>query len=233
MLKTTTASNISAPTQFVNVGDARYAYRRFGPGSTCPLLCLQHFTGNLDNWDPAVTDPLASGREVILFDNAGIGRSTGKAPQTIDAMAEHALAFMDGLRLERCDILGYSLGGMFAQHMALERPSLFRRLILAGTAPRGGEDIMHLEKPSLASYFQDPALQGYARLQGNCSSLRAHRARPRARQLWLDSHHAAMIGIKRQAQKWLPHRSPLFAIGNISAAIDSRICSASSTRPSS
>jgi pimeloyl-ACP methyl ester carboxylesterase len=94
-----------------------------------------------------------------------MGRSTGKAPQTIDAIAEHALAFMDGLSLERCDILGYSLGGMIAQHMALERPSLFRRLILAGTAPRGGEDIMHLEKPSLARYFQDPALQGYARLQ--------------------------------------------------------------------
>ena len=165
MLSTTTAGTISAPTQFLGIGDARYAYRRFGTGSACPLVCLQHFTGNLDNWDPAVTDPLASGREVILFDNAGIGRSNGTVPQTIGAMAEHALAFMDGLRLEQCDILGYSLGGMIAQHMALERPSLFRRLILVGTAPRGGDDIMHLEKPSLARYFQDPTLQGYARLQ--------------------------------------------------------------------
>jgi pimeloyl-ACP methyl ester carboxylesterase len=162
---TTTASNISAPTRFVDVGDARYAYRRFGTASACPLLCLQHFTGNLDNWDPAVTDPLATDREVILFDNAGIGRSSGTAPQTIGAMAEHALAFMDGLKLDQCDVLGYSLGGMVAQHMVLERPSLFRKLILVGTAPRGGEDIMHLEKPSLARYFQDPALQGYARLQ--------------------------------------------------------------------
>jgi len=129
------------------------------------LLCLQHFTGNPDNWDPAVTDPLASGREVILFGNAGIGRSSGTVPPTIGAMAEDALAFIDGLTLDRCDILGYSLGGMIAQHMALERPSVFRRLILVGTAPRGGEDIMHLEKPSLARYFQDPALQRYARLQ--------------------------------------------------------------------
>jgi pimeloyl-ACP methyl ester carboxylesterase len=164
MLKTS-ASSISSPTQFVDVGDTRYAYRRFGTGAACPLLCLQHFTGNLDNWDSAVTDPLATNREVILFDNAGIGGSSGVVPQTIGAMAEHALAFVDTLRLERCDVLGYSLGGMVAQHMASERPSLFRRLMLVGTAPRGGEDIMHLEKPSLARYFQDPTLQGYARLQ--------------------------------------------------------------------
>ncbi|MBV9546889.1 MAG: alpha/beta hydrolase [Chloroflexi bacterium] len=165
MLSTTTASNISAPTQFLNIGEARYAYRRFGTASTCPLLCLQHFTGNLDNWDPAVTDALASHREVILFDNAGIGGSSGSVPHTIAAMAEQALAFMDGLRLDHCDVLGYSLGGMIAQQMLLERPSLFRRVILVGTGPRGGDDIMHLEKPSLAKYFQDPTLQGYARLQ--------------------------------------------------------------------
>jgi pimeloyl-ACP methyl ester carboxylesterase len=164
MLKTN-ASTISAPTQFLDVADARYAYRRFGTGAASPLLCLQHFTGNLDNWDPAVTDPLASGREVILFDNAGIGRSSGTVPQTIGGMAEHALAFMEGLKLDQCDVLGYSLGGMVAQQMVLDRPAIFRRMILAATAPRGGEDIMHLEKPSLARYFQDPALQGYARLQ--------------------------------------------------------------------
>jgi pimeloyl-ACP methyl ester carboxylesterase len=161
----TTASNISAPTQFLDVAGQRYAYRRFGTGQARPLLCLQHFTGTLDNWDPAVTDPLASTREVILFDNAGIGRSSGTVPQTIGAMAEHALAFIDGMQLSGCDVLGYSLGGMIAQHMVLERPAVFRRLLLVGTAPRGGEDIMHLEKPSLARYLQDPTLQGYTRLQ--------------------------------------------------------------------
>jgi pimeloyl-ACP methyl ester carboxylesterase len=70
-----------------------------------PLLCLQHFTATLDNWNPAVTDPLASARDVILFDNAGIGRSTGAVPQTIARMAMHALAFLDGLGIERCDVL--------------------------------------------------------------------------------------------------------------------------------
>jgi pimeloyl-ACP methyl ester carboxylesterase len=80
-------------------------------------------------------------------------------------MAGHVMAFLDGLHLERCDVLGFSLGGMIAQQMAKDRPSLFRRMILVGTAPRGGEDIMHLEKPSLARHLQDPQNRGYAVLQ--------------------------------------------------------------------
>ena len=164
MTATAIASNITAPTQFLKVKNETYAYRRFGVRNGRPLLCLQHFTGTLDNWDPAVTDPLAMEREVILFDNAGVGRSTGSVPSTIAAMAMHALAFLDGLGVTTCDVLGYSLGGMIAQQMAQDRPSIFRRMILVGTAPRGGEDIMHLEKPRLAKYIQDPGLQGYAPL---------------------------------------------------------------------
>src|SRR5262249_33647429 len=114
----TTASNSTAPTQFLKAGNESYAYRRFGQGSGRPLLCLQHFTGTLDNWDPAVTDPLASGREVILFDNAGIGRSSGMVPSTVAGMAAHALVFLDGLGLTTCDVLGFSLGGMLAQEIA-------------------------------------------------------------------------------------------------------------------
>jgi pimeloyl-ACP methyl ester carboxylesterase len=159
------ASHATAPTQLVQVGSETYAYRRFGAGPALPLLFLQHFTGTLDNWDPAVTDALASGREVILFDNAGIGRSSGTVAETVAGMATHALAFVDALELTACDVLGFSLGGMVAQQMALDLPSIFRRIILVGTAPRGGEDIMHLEKSSLARYFGDPQLQGYALLQ--------------------------------------------------------------------
>jgi pimeloyl-ACP methyl ester carboxylesterase len=80
-------------------------------------------------------------------------------------MATHALAFIDGLGLSECDMLGYSLGGMVAQVIAQQRPSVIRRMILVGTAPRGGDDIMHLEKPSLAKFLQDPSLRGYAVLQ--------------------------------------------------------------------
>src|SRR6267142_2072491 len=121
--------------------------------------------GTLDNWDPAITDTLTSEREVILFDNAGVRRSTGEVPTTVAGMASHALDFLDGLGLDNCDVLGFSLGGMVAQQMAGERPSIFRRMILVGTAPRGGEDIMHLEKPTLATHLGDPTLKGYAELQ--------------------------------------------------------------------
>ena len=162
---TPASSTITAPTRFLEIANQRYAYRRFGEGSGHPLLCLQHFLGTLDNWDRAVTDPLATGREVILFDNAGMGASDGLVPKTVAGMAAHALSFLDGLGLEACDVLGFSLGGMVALQMVQNRPSVFRRMILVGTGPRGGEDIMHLEKPSLARYLNDPTLQGYAVLQ--------------------------------------------------------------------
>ena len=161
----TSASNTTAPTQFLGTNGQRYAYRRFGKRSARPLLCLQHFTGTLDNWDPAVTDSLAVEREVILFDNAGIGGSSGDVPQTMAGMTTHVLAFLDGLRLTTCDVLGFSLGGVLAQQMAQDRPSIVRRMILVGTAPRGGEDIMHLDKPSLAKHLQDPSNRGYGVLQ--------------------------------------------------------------------
>lgn len=162
---TQVASNATAPTRLIEAGAEKYAYRRFGGGSGLPLLFLQHFTGTMDNWDPAVTNALAEGREVILFDSAGIGRSSGSTPNTVAGMAAHALAFLDALEIENCDVLGFSLGGMVAQQMALDRPSIFRRMILAGTAPRGGEDIMHLDKPSLAQPLSDATLQGYQVLQ--------------------------------------------------------------------
>src|SRR6202158_4710192 len=99
------ASNTTAPTQFIQTNLEKYAYRRLGKGNGHPLLCLQHFTGTLDNWDPAVTDPLATGREVILFESAGLGRSSGKVPETVTGMASHAFAFVDRLGLTSCDIL--------------------------------------------------------------------------------------------------------------------------------
>jgi hypothetical protein len=96
MWEATAASNASAPTQFLATGKEKYEYRRFGEGLGLPLVFLQHFTGTLDG--PAVADPLATGREVILFESAGLGRSSGKVPETLAGMAAaHALAFLDGL----------------------------------------------------------------------------------------------------------------------------------------
>jgi pimeloyl-ACP methyl ester carboxylesterase len=115
----------------------------------------------LDNWDPAVTDPLATGREVILFESAGLGRSTGEVPESVPGMAAHALAFVDALGITQADLLGYSLGGMVAQQIALDRPSLVRKMLLVATAPEGGEDIMHMEKPELKQITDDPNLRGF------------------------------------------------------------------------
>ena len=155
------ASAITAPTQFIETRLETYSYRRFGGGAAPPLVFLQHFTGTLDNWDPAVTDQLAGGREVVLFESAGVGRSTGEVPTTIAGMAAHLLAFTEALGLTQIDLLGFSLGGMVAQQLALDHPSLVRRMLLVGTAPEGGEDIMHLEKPELAKILGDPSLSGY------------------------------------------------------------------------
>lgn len=88
-----------------------------------------NITGTLDNWDPAVTDALASTREVISFESAGLGRSSGKVPQTVAGMAAHPQAFLEGC-IKTCDVLGFSLGGEVAQQMVLDRPSVFRKMIL-------------------------------------------------------------------------------------------------------
>jgi len=151
---TATASNTTAPTQYVTVGDNTYAYRQFGAGPGLPLLFLQHFTGTLDNWDPAVTDTLALGRSVILFENAGIGRSSGKVPTTVAGMADHAMKFLDALGLTQVDVLGFSLGGMVAQVIALKRPALLRRIILSGTGPEGGVGV-GMDRPELLKIFVD------------------------------------------------------------------------------
>ncbi len=151
---TATPSNTTAPTQYVTVGDNTYAYRQFGSDLGVPLLFLQHFTGTLDNWDPAVTDPLALGRSVILFENAGIGRSNGRVPTTVAGMADHAMKFLDALGLTRVDVLGFSLGGMVAQVMALKRPALLRRIILSGTGPEGGVGVA-MDRPELLKIFVD------------------------------------------------------------------------------
>ena len=132
---------ITAPTQFLEAGGIRFAYRRFGTPAATPLVFTQHFMGNLDNFDPAITDALAPGREVILFDNAGVGRSTGTAPSNIDGMAADAISFIDGLGLTAVDLLAHSMGGETAQLIALNRPDLVRRLVLVGTGPRGGFSI--------------------------------------------------------------------------------------------
>jgi pimeloyl-ACP methyl ester carboxylesterase len=144
MSTTTTAETaLSAENRSVEVDAETLVYRRFGNAESAapPLLFLQHFRGNLDTWDPALVDRVAVEREVILLDNRGVGGSTGAAPDNVDDMARDVLRFVDALGLREVDVLGFSLGGYVAQEVALVRPRLIRRLVLAGTAPQGAPDI--------------------------------------------------------------------------------------------
>ena len=152
-MKTYTA--ITVPTQFVEANGIRFAYRRWGKPGGIPLVFNQHFAGNLDNWDHAVLDGLTPEREIILFNNAGIASSTGEVPSTFAGMARNAEAFIDALGLKQIDLLGFSIGGMVAQQIVIDRPELIRKLILIGTAPRNldaGNGEGHIT-PETASIF--------------------------------------------------------------------------------
>jgi pimeloyl-ACP methyl ester carboxylesterase len=161
-------SHQTAPTRFVEANGIRFAYRRFGKAPDfdpelfldgidpqywaelndsiggVPLVFNQHFTGTMDHWDPAVTDGLAQGREVILFNNAGVSSSSGEVPPTFEEMGANAIAFIKALELKKVDVLGFSIGGFVAQEITLQAPDLVRRLVLVGTGPRGGQNMATL-----------------------------------------------------------------------------------------
>lgn len=130
-----------APTRTLQVGDIDVAYRVLGPRTGVPVIFLTHLAAVLDNWDPRVVDGIAADRQVFVFDNRGVGASTGSTPRTIEAMTQDAVAFIEALGFEQVDLFGFSMGGMIAQVIAAEHPQLVRKLILAGTGPAGGEGI--------------------------------------------------------------------------------------------
>jgi pimeloyl-ACP methyl ester carboxylesterase len=132
-----------------------YAYREAGEGEV-PVILLQHFRGNLDSWDPALVDALASGRRVITVDNAGVGGSTGTTPNTIEQMAYDAIAFIAALDVGQVDLLGFSIGSFVAQQIALTRPAIVRRLILASSAPQGAAG-MHGWAPEVIGAIGTPS----------------------------------------------------------------------------
>ena len=138
-----------------------YAYRDLGEGEV-PLVLLQHFRGNLDNWDPALVDALAADRRVVAFDNVGVGATTGTTPSTVEAMAHDAIAFLEAIGFQRVDLLGFSLGSFVAQEIALIRPDLLRRVVLASSAPQGAAG-MHGWAPEVIGAVGQPETspQGY------------------------------------------------------------------------
>jgi pimeloyl-ACP methyl ester carboxylesterase len=131
----------NAPTQTVAAGGVDYAYRELGPKAGVPVIFLVHLAGTLDNWDPRVVDGIAAKHRVIAFDNRGVGASTGKTPDTIQAMAKDGVTFIRALGFDQVDLHGFSMGGMIAQVIAEDEPALVRKLILTGTGPAGGKGI--------------------------------------------------------------------------------------------
>jgi pimeloyl-ACP methyl ester carboxylesterase len=157
---TMTHTHMTSPTHFVDGNGIRFAYRRFGIETGVPLLFMQHFRGGMDHWDPMVTDGIASSRPVILFNNAGVASSSGRTPNTIDAMSEQAADFVSALGISQIDILGFSIGGFIAQTFTMQHPSLVRRLILVGTGPRAGQPT---QDPKVEQHAQtpDPSLDNF------------------------------------------------------------------------
>ena len=131
---------------------AVFTYRRLGPQGGVPLVLLHRFRGTIDWWDPEFLDYLAADQDVIVFDNVGIGYSSGEARDSVEGFADGAIEFIEALGLPLVDLLGWSLGGIVAQEVARRRPELVRKLVVAGSAPGGqipgapglSEEVLHI-----------------------------------------------------------------------------------------
>lgn len=140
------------PTKTIDVNGVPFAYRELGVESDVPVVFLHHFTAVLDDWDPRVIDGIAAHHRVVAFDNRGVGATGSVVPDNIDQMADDAIAFIRALGLTKVDLIGFSLGGAVAQVVALKAPDLVRRMILAGTGPRGGGGIDAMRKIVAVAY---------------------------------------------------------------------------------
>ena len=136
-----TTSYAKAPARTVTAGGVTFAYRELGPKGGIPVVFFVHLAATLDNWDPRIIDPIAKGRHVIAFDNRGVGASTGRVPDSVEAMADDAYTFITALGFDKVDVFSFSLGGMVAQALVVRHPELVRKLVLTGTGPKGGKDI--------------------------------------------------------------------------------------------
>lgn len=144
----------NVPTRTIDVDGVPFVYRELGPDSGVPVIFLHHLMAVLDDWDPRVIDGIAAQRRVVAFDNRGVGASGGSVPLTIDEMARDAIAFIRALGFNQVDLLGFSLGGGVAQMVALQAPDLVRRMVLAGTGPRGGGGIDEINRIAVLAYLK-------------------------------------------------------------------------------
>jgi pimeloyl-ACP methyl ester carboxylesterase len=128
----------TAPTKYLEANGIKFSYRTLGPKSGTPLVFLQHFTGTMDSWDPALVNALAKSRPVVVFNNKGVGATNGEVADNIEQMSSDAYAFIQALGYKQVDLLGFSMGGFIAQQLAVQHPELVHKVILAGTTYQGG-----------------------------------------------------------------------------------------------
>jgi pimeloyl-ACP methyl ester carboxylesterase len=211
----------TAPAQFVQVGDAEVAYRRFGRREAPPLVLLNYFAANMDDWDPKITNGFAAARDVIILDYPGIGLSSGTTPSTVAAMTRDFARFCRTLELSSFDIVGFPLGGMIAQQLAFEFPDMVRRMILLGTGPRGGEGMTFTELS--VDELDDPeSLVMFAFFSPSEASKAAGRAYLERRKLRATdrdepvSRHAAIAQLEA-IREWgaIPSENRFAMLGNI------------------
>jgi pimeloyl-ACP methyl ester carboxylesterase len=149
-----TTSAVSAETLLLSTPHISFAYRQIGNEASRPLVLLNHLAANLDNWDPDIIDGLSSKMKVYIFDNAGVGASSGVTPKSIEAMADDAATFIQSLGVGPVDLLGLSMGGMVAQELVMKYPKLVRKLVLVGTGPRGGQGIDKVTRTTMLSILK-------------------------------------------------------------------------------
>lgn len=131
----------TVPTQFVEANGIKFAYRSYGKTGDIPVIYFNHLAANLDNCDPRIMDAIAGERQIISFDYRGVGATTGKQGTSLPDMAKDAIALIHALGYKQVDIVAFSMGGFITQEILLAEPTLVRKIILAGTGPRGGEGI--------------------------------------------------------------------------------------------
>jgi pimeloyl-ACP methyl ester carboxylesterase len=227
----TTTDYAELPHQHVrSANHADYVFRDTGAegGGGAPLVLLQHFRGNLDNWDPALVDALASARRVVTFDNTGVGGTSGTTPHTIQAMAQDAIAFLEAEDFDEVDLLGFSIGSFVAQEIALIRPDIVRKLVLAASAPRGA-DGMHGWAPDVIAAVgaRTPNSEGYLGVFFTASDLgrKAGREAWRRMQARTEDRDAPTTWATREAQydavcSWgIPDHAALQRLGAIRAPV--------------
>ncbi len=200
----------TAPTQYVEANGIRFAYRRFGKTGGLPIVLNLHFRGTMDHWDPLITDGLARNREVILFDNAGIGASSGETPADFPATATDTIAFINALGISKTDVMGYSIGGKIAQEIVVQAPGLVRKLILAGTGPRGADTAASKAAEIFSATYDPPELLWIAahfssspagRAAGHAYLERKFRRRDRSPEVTETSAAAQLEAIEQSNEK--------------------------------